>query len=84
MNHVFVHRIKGQPGHHIDSHMNVGLAATSSCAGLPVREISSQADLDQFHQSNTFSRFHTFIQTLAHAVTGKRISECPLDSASAV
>lgn len=54
-----------------------GVASGGSCSGLPVREISSQADLDQFLDCPTFNNFYTFIQTLSTSIEGLRLSSCP-------
>jgi serine/threonine-protein phosphatase 2A activator len=52
------------------------------CAGLPVREISSQADLEQYLLSDTFQRFYAFVKALSESVVGLKLSDCPTPSAN--
>lgn len=49
----------------------------SSCSGLPVRALSSQAQLDEFLKSDTFQGFVQFIDSLGNSVRGISISQLP-------
>lgn len=49
----------------------------SSCSGLPVRTLGSQAQLDEFLKSDTFQGFVQFIDSLGHSVRGIPISQLP-------
>lgn len=54
-----------------------------SCTDLPVREISSQADLEQFLGGETFARLFEFLQRLSRAVRGRPVSSVSLARAPA-
>lgn len=63
--------------------MDLGEDSSTSCSNLPVREISSEADLDQFQESEAFAKFYGFIQIMGKAVEGKSAKDFSIPSNSA-
>lgn len=62
-----------------------GRGEGSQCAGLPVREISSETDLEQFLGSETCAKYLAFVERLGAAVAGQRVREpCAQDCPQSV